>query len=282
MQSYDIDIQLASNLYCFRRYYECGPVSGILFCAAVSVDYLLWRFLEWYLPRKDVDIAVDARKLTSSYIRAKALRDAAEERIRDMSRTETVAKSSIFDFSKLEQQLEFLDEDSKLRLCNSSFSHDSRSNSQNRQNSGRGSWASANTGFLDEESKVRLADSTHMKHCSSSEDARHSSSSNEPTTSLDRTNGFSPHEPKHLFSSSTSSTRSAACHTNSNSSTHDCRNPTQTSQYEYHETFVESTSRTFVVDSGKTRDDDDSMPSEDDMSSNPNRSLADTTRRRKR
>jgi phosphatidylinositol glycan class A protein len=29
-----------------RRYHECGPWAGKLFCAVVAIDYLFWRFLE--------------------------------------------------------------------------------------------------------------------------------------------------------------------------------------------------------------------------------------------
>ena len=42
-----------------RRYYGCGKWAGKLFCALVGVDFLLWRVIEWWRPRSEIDLAVD-------------------------------------------------------------------------------------------------------------------------------------------------------------------------------------------------------------------------------
>eukprot|EP00698_Gefionella_okellyi_P021358 TRINITY_DN6902_c0_g3_i1.p1 TRINITY_DN6902_c0_g3~~TRINITY_DN6902_c0_g3_i1.p1 ORF type:complete len:435 (+),score=46.82 TRINITY_DN6902_c0_g3_i1:461-1765(+) len=42
-----------------RRYYGCGKWAGKLFVALASLDFLLWRFIEWWRPREDIDVAVD-------------------------------------------------------------------------------------------------------------------------------------------------------------------------------------------------------------------------------
>jgi phosphatidylinositol glycan class A protein len=41
------------------RCFRIGLWSGLLFSSVISVDHLLWRFLEWYFPREDIDIAPD-------------------------------------------------------------------------------------------------------------------------------------------------------------------------------------------------------------------------------
>ena len=33
--------------------------AGKLFCLIVGLSYLIWRFLEWYQPKEDIDIAID-------------------------------------------------------------------------------------------------------------------------------------------------------------------------------------------------------------------------------
>lgn len=43
----------------FRRYYGCGAVFGKILVAMAAGDYLLWRFLEIFQPREEVDTAVD-------------------------------------------------------------------------------------------------------------------------------------------------------------------------------------------------------------------------------
>ncbi|EGG18823.1 GlcNAc transferase [Cavenderia fasciculata] len=42
-----------------RRFVGCGLWAGKLNCMVVALDHLLWRFLEWYSPRKDIDPAID-------------------------------------------------------------------------------------------------------------------------------------------------------------------------------------------------------------------------------
>ena len=42
-----------------RRFYRCGPWSGKLFCCVVAVNYLYWRWLEYWDPACDVDVAPD-------------------------------------------------------------------------------------------------------------------------------------------------------------------------------------------------------------------------------
>ncbi|KNC98673.1 phosphatidylinositol N-acetylglucosaminyltransferase SPT14 [Spizellomyces punctatus DAOM BR117] len=40
-----------------QRYHECGVYAGILACMIVALDYLIWLFLEWLLPREDIDVS---------------------------------------------------------------------------------------------------------------------------------------------------------------------------------------------------------------------------------
>ncbi|ORX90454.1 UDP-Glycosyltransferase/glycogen phosphorylase [Basidiobolus meristosporus CBS 931.73] len=40
-----------------RRYYGCGLWAGKLFCILVVIDYLVLMFLEWILPRQEIEIA---------------------------------------------------------------------------------------------------------------------------------------------------------------------------------------------------------------------------------
>eukprot|EP01114_Cavostelium_apophysatum_P009560 TRINITY_DN22723_c0_g1_i1.p1 TRINITY_DN22723_c0_g1~~TRINITY_DN22723_c0_g1_i1.p1 ORF type:complete len:451 (+),score=77.19 TRINITY_DN22723_c0_g1_i1:100-1452(+) len=42
-----------------RKFYGCGVWAGKLFCMLIAVNYLLWCFLEWLYPRKDIEIATD-------------------------------------------------------------------------------------------------------------------------------------------------------------------------------------------------------------------------------
>ncbi len=42
-----------------KKYNECGPWAGKLFCGVVALDYLLWRALEWWTPRQSIDPALD-------------------------------------------------------------------------------------------------------------------------------------------------------------------------------------------------------------------------------
>jgi len=41
------------------RYYECGAWAGKLFCLVMILDFILWCFLEWWQPVKNVDVAPD-------------------------------------------------------------------------------------------------------------------------------------------------------------------------------------------------------------------------------
>lgn len=41
------------------RYYGCGIWAGKLFCMVVALLYLIWRLLEKFSPREDIDIAPD-------------------------------------------------------------------------------------------------------------------------------------------------------------------------------------------------------------------------------
>ncbi|EFA80496.1 GlcNAc transferase [Heterostelium album PN500] len=42
-----------------RRFVGCGLWAGKLNCMVVALDNLLWRWLEWYMPREDIDEAFD-------------------------------------------------------------------------------------------------------------------------------------------------------------------------------------------------------------------------------
>ena len=42
-----------------KRYYGCGIWAGKLFVICVVIDYLLYVFLEWWFPRRDIDICRD-------------------------------------------------------------------------------------------------------------------------------------------------------------------------------------------------------------------------------
>ena len=44
---------------CAPRYYGCGVWAGKIMCIMVAIDYLLYLFLEWLLPRNLIDIAPD-------------------------------------------------------------------------------------------------------------------------------------------------------------------------------------------------------------------------------
>jgi phosphatidylinositol glycan class A protein len=54
-----IDHAEVSLFHRLRRYYDCGPFAGKLFCAFVAVDFMFWRYLEWAAPRSEIDIAID-------------------------------------------------------------------------------------------------------------------------------------------------------------------------------------------------------------------------------
>ena len=56
----------------FRRFYGCGLVFGKLLIGFCAADHLLWRFLEWYLPREDIDLAVDFPRGTATPLEDKA------------------------------------------------------------------------------------------------------------------------------------------------------------------------------------------------------------------
>ncbi|KFH73798.1 phosphatidylinositol glycan, class A [Podila verticillata NRRL 6337] len=40
-----------------RSYYGCGVFVGKLFCIMIALDYLFWVYLEWILPRDEIEIA---------------------------------------------------------------------------------------------------------------------------------------------------------------------------------------------------------------------------------
>jgi phosphatidylinositol glycan class A protein len=40
-----------------HKYNACGPVAGKLFCLVVLLDYLIYRLLEWLMPRDKIDRA---------------------------------------------------------------------------------------------------------------------------------------------------------------------------------------------------------------------------------
>ena len=42
-----------------ERYLLCGPISGLLFAFVCTLDFLLWKMLEWLQPRQDMDLALD-------------------------------------------------------------------------------------------------------------------------------------------------------------------------------------------------------------------------------
>eukprot|EP01083_Nonionella_stella_P023057 63743_1 len=42
-----------------RRFYDCGSWAGPLFCMMIAIDYILWRCVEWLVPRKYIDQAPD-------------------------------------------------------------------------------------------------------------------------------------------------------------------------------------------------------------------------------
>jgi len=50
-----------------RKYYECGPWAGKLFCMAVALDHLIWRMLEWIFPADEVDIALETDALSAEH-----------------------------------------------------------------------------------------------------------------------------------------------------------------------------------------------------------------------
>ncbi|KAG9324491.1 hypothetical protein KVV02_006085 [Mortierella alpina] len=40
-----------------RSYYGCGVFVGKLFCIMIALDYLFWVYLEWILPRDEIEVA---------------------------------------------------------------------------------------------------------------------------------------------------------------------------------------------------------------------------------
>lgn len=41
------------------RYYGCGPMAGILFCAVMAFIFLTYRFIDWWMPKSSIDEAID-------------------------------------------------------------------------------------------------------------------------------------------------------------------------------------------------------------------------------
>lgn len=42
-----------------KNYNSSGVVAGKLFCLIAIFDFLIWRILEWFMPRSNIDIARD-------------------------------------------------------------------------------------------------------------------------------------------------------------------------------------------------------------------------------
>eukprot|EP01116_Phalansterium_solitarium_P025521 TRINITY_DN9806_c0_g1_i1.p1 TRINITY_DN9806_c0_g1~~TRINITY_DN9806_c0_g1_i1.p1 ORF type:complete len:606 (-),score=182.03 TRINITY_DN9806_c0_g1_i1:1546-3267(-) len=42
-----------------RKYYGCGVCAGKLFCLVIAFNFLLWRLLEYFWPKEDIELAVD-------------------------------------------------------------------------------------------------------------------------------------------------------------------------------------------------------------------------------
>lgn len=51
--------KVSSTLPLTSRYYGCGVWAGKLFCVIIALGFLIWRFLEWFQPRQDIELAVD-------------------------------------------------------------------------------------------------------------------------------------------------------------------------------------------------------------------------------
>ena len=41
------------------RLHRCGVFAGKLFCCVAAVEYLYWRWVEWWRPASEVDAAPD-------------------------------------------------------------------------------------------------------------------------------------------------------------------------------------------------------------------------------
>ena len=64
-----------------RRLYRCGAFAGPLFCCVAAVHYMYWRWLEAWLPAKDVDPAPDYVPMESDRVpSASASRSEAQRR----------------------------------------------------------------------------------------------------------------------------------------------------------------------------------------------------------
>jgi len=50
------DVPLIERL---RRFLGCGLWAGKVNCMVAALDYLIYRFLEWYSPKEDIDLAFD-------------------------------------------------------------------------------------------------------------------------------------------------------------------------------------------------------------------------------
>jgi len=42
-----------------KKYYGCGLWAGKIFCIIVGFIYVYWRFLEWFSPREEIDLAIN-------------------------------------------------------------------------------------------------------------------------------------------------------------------------------------------------------------------------------
>lgn len=51
------DKQLTFVSVLHNSYYGCGVFVGKLFCIMIALDYLFWVYLEWILPRDEIEIA---------------------------------------------------------------------------------------------------------------------------------------------------------------------------------------------------------------------------------
>lgn len=58
--TFDRRLTCLSFSFCFalhNSYYGCGVFVGKLFCIMIALDYLFWVYLEWILPRDEIEIA---------------------------------------------------------------------------------------------------------------------------------------------------------------------------------------------------------------------------------
>jgi len=59
----------------FARFNECGSWAGKIFVLVIALDYLLWRLLEWWSPREDIDLAANFPRETFIRRKTKLVRE---------------------------------------------------------------------------------------------------------------------------------------------------------------------------------------------------------------